>query len=97
MKCKLVFLACVFHFTTPEAQTLKRIDGSIVNSDSLTSEVQYLMQKANVSDVGISVFNNNELVYSKAFGLADVQKKFHLHPALKCMVLHFQKWFLHLS
>lgn len=75
MKCKLLFLACVFHFIAPEAQTLKRIDGSIVNSDSLTSRVQYLMKKANVSGVGISVFNNNELVYSKAFGLANVQKK----------------------
>jgi serine-type D-Ala-D-Ala carboxypeptidase/endopeptidase len=80
MKYKLLFLVCICHFITLEAQTLKRIDGSIINSDSLTSRVQCLIQKANVSGVGISVFNNNELVYSKTVGLADVQNKIPLTP-----------------
>ena len=80
MKCKLLFLAFIFYFITVEAQTLQRIDGSVINSDSLTGRVQYLMQKANVSGVGISVFNNNELVYSKTFGWADVQKNIPLSP-----------------
>jgi D-alanyl-D-alanine-carboxypeptidase/D-alanyl-D-alanine-endopeptidase len=76
----MLFLACIFYFITVEAQTLQRIDGSVINSDSLTGRVQYLMQKANVSGVGISVFKNNELVYSKTFGLTDVQKNIPLSP-----------------
>jgi CubicO group peptidase (beta-lactamase class C family) len=79
-KFKLLFLACIFHFIVLEGQTLERLDGSAINNDSLTSHVRYLMQMANVSGVAISVFNNNEPVYSKTFGLADVQKKILLSP-----------------
>ena len=80
MKLKLLFLTFIFHYIVTEAQTLKRIDGSAVSEDSLTVRVQHLMQIANVSGVAISVFNNNEAVYSKTFGLADVQKKVSLTP-----------------
>jgi len=38
------------------------------------------MQVANVSGVAISVFNTNQPVYTKTFGLADVQKKIPLLP-----------------
>src|SRR5580692_11583999 len=75
MKFKLLLLAFIFHYIVPEAQTLKRINGSSVSEDSLTTRVQYLMQIANVSGVAISVFNNNEPVYSRTFGFADVQKQ----------------------
>jgi CubicO group peptidase (beta-lactamase class C family) len=55
-------------------QNIKRIDGSKISADSLNTKVAYLMKAANVSGVAISVFNNNKPVYSKTFGLADVQK-----------------------
>ena len=55
-------------------QIIKRIDGSKISTDSLQAKVEYLMKAANVSGIAISVFNNNKPVFSKTFGLADVQK-----------------------
>jgi D-alanyl-D-alanine-carboxypeptidase/D-alanyl-D-alanine-endopeptidase len=55
-------------------QTIKRIDGTKYNVDSLNARIQYLMKAANVSGLAISVFNNNKPIFSKTFGLANVQK-----------------------
>ena len=55
-----------------KAQTIQRIDGTTLSVDSLTSKIDYLMKTANVSGVAISVFNRNQPVYSRTFGLADV-------------------------
>ena len=79
MKFKLLLFAFIFHMV-PEAQTLKRINGSATSGDSLTMRIQHLMQIANVSGIAISLFNNNKAVYNKTFGLADVQKKVPLTP-----------------
>ncbi len=80
MKFKLLFLVTIFHFIVGEGQVLKRIDDSTINDDSLTIHVQRLMQMANVSGVAISVFNDNEPVYSKTFGFANVREKILLSP-----------------
>lgn len=53
-------------------QTIQRIDGTTLPVDSLTNKIDYLMKTANVSGVAISVFNRNQPVYSRTFGLADV-------------------------
>jgi serine-type D-Ala-D-Ala carboxypeptidase/endopeptidase len=55
-------------------QTIKRIDGSKVMADSLTSKIHYLMKVAKVSGVAVSVFNDNKPTFTNTFGLADVQK-----------------------
>lgn len=55
-------------------QVIKRIDGTKITANSLQKKVEYLMQAANVSGVAVSVFNNNKPVFSKTFGLANVQK-----------------------
>jgi serine-type D-Ala-D-Ala carboxypeptidase/endopeptidase len=80
IKFKLLFLVTIFHFVVAQGQTLKRIDGSTISNDSLTSRVQHLMQMANVSGVAISVCNDNQPVYSKTFGFANVRKKILLSP-----------------
>ena len=56
------------------AQTIKRIDGSKITGDSLQKKIEFLMKAANVSGVAISVFNDNKPVFSKTFGLSNVQK-----------------------
>jgi D-alanyl-D-alanine-carboxypeptidase/D-alanyl-D-alanine-endopeptidase len=56
------------------AQTIKRIDGSAITGDSLTAKIEYLMKAANVCGAAVSVFNDNQPVYSKTFGYADVPK-----------------------
>lgn len=80
MKLKLIVFAFFFHYAVVEGQVLRRLNGSAVNSDSLTIRIQDLMQRANVSGVAISVFGNNSPVYSKTFGLADVQNNVPLLP-----------------
>jgi len=66
---------------TALAQTIKRIDGTTVSSESLDSKIKYLMTAANVSGVAVSVFNNNKPVFSKTYGLASVQKNIPLQPS----------------
>jgi CubicO group peptidase (beta-lactamase class C family) len=61
-------------------QNLTRIDGSKISVDSLVAKIDYLMKVANVSGVGVSVFNENKPVFSKTFGLADVQNKAPFTP-----------------
>ena len=56
-------------------QNIKRIDGSKFSVDSLKAKIEHLMKVANVSGVAVSVFNNNKPVFTKTFGLANVQKK----------------------
>src|SRR6187431_315659 len=76
-------LATVFGlFTTLFfGQTINRIDGSKIPADSLNAKIEYLMKKANVSGVAISVFNNDKPIFSKTYGLADVQKNRALQPS----------------
>ena len=68
----ILFLFASFIF----GQHIKRIDGSKLTVDSLNTKIEYLMKAANVSGVAVSVFNNNHPVFSKTYGLADVQKIF---------------------
>ena len=55
-------------------QTIKRIDGTKISVDSVQQKIKFLMKTANVSGVAVSVFNDNKPVFSKTFGLANVQK-----------------------
>lgn len=55
-------------------QNIKRIDGTKYSADSLNEKIEYLMKTANVSGTAISVFNDNQPIYSKTFGLANVAK-----------------------
>ena len=63
------------------AQSIKRIDGSRITADSLNAKIEYLIKAANVSGVAVSVFNNNKTVFSKTYGLADVQKSIPLQQS----------------
>jgi len=73
----IVFLAInsVIFSLISFGQTIQRIDGSKILVDSLEAKIEYLMIKANVSGVAVSVFNDNQPVFSKTYGYADVQKK----------------------
>ena len=75
MKHSIVLTTILILITTFSfGQTIKKIDGSTITVDSLNSKIEYLMKTANVSGVAVSVFNHNKPVFSKTFGLANVQK-----------------------
>ena len=74
-KLQLLIFLFAFQLSTSFSQTIQRIDNTSYAADSLQAKIEYLMQAANVSGVAISVFNDSKTVFSKTFGLADVQKK----------------------
>jgi D-alanyl-D-alanine-carboxypeptidase/D-alanyl-D-alanine-endopeptidase len=74
MRYKLFVTTILLSLSTMSfGQTLKRIDGSKISMDSLNSKIEYLMKMANVSGIAISVFNENKPIFSKTYGLANVQ------------------------
>lgn len=68
----LVSTGMVFFSSFSFGQTIKRIDGTHITGDGLQNKIEYLMKTANVSGLAISVFNHDQPVYSRVFGLADV-------------------------
>ena len=64
-----------------QAVKLKRIDGTVMSSDLLEKEIASLMRQASVKGLEIAIFNDNQVVYKKAFGTGnDAQKP--LHPSM---------------
>jgi CubicO group peptidase (beta-lactamase class C family) len=76
MKYKFL-LTTVFTFITTLTfgQTIKKIDGTKASLDNLNAKIEYLMKTAKVSGLAVSIFNNNKPIFSKTYGLADVQHK----------------------
>ncbi|MBC7571426.1 MAG: beta-lactamase family protein [Spirosoma sp.] len=72
----LRYALLLFLFSIPPSygQAIGRLDGSKLPVDSLQRRIEYLMQTASVSGVAVSVFNQNQPVFSRTFGLADVPK-----------------------
>jgi D-alanyl-D-alanine-carboxypeptidase/D-alanyl-D-alanine-endopeptidase len=57
------------------ATTINRLDGSSIHADSLTKKIAELAKAAKVTGAVVSIFNNNELVYQKAVGYKNFNKK----------------------
>lgn len=70
----LMMLGCT---TNPE---IERIDGSFIDESALTNGIQSLVDSANVAGLAISIFNKNEVVYQKAFGFSNLEKRDSLTP-----------------
>lgn len=71
ISCFVFLLFAILTF----GQKIKRIDGTKIPVDSIQQKIEFLMKAANVSGVAVSIFNDNQPVFSKAFGWANVQKK----------------------
>lgn len=57
-----------------QSQTIRRLDASRIDSSTLTVYVKQLMDTARVAGLGMIVFNNNQPVYTRTFGYANVPK-----------------------
>jgi serine-type D-Ala-D-Ala carboxypeptidase/endopeptidase len=73
------------------SQSILRIDGTNINEDSLTNRVEELRRAANVSGLCVAVFNNNQLVYDNAFGLANVSENVSLKTSMVFYGASFSK------
>jgi len=69
-RVSIVFLL-VMQFSTVNAQQIKRLDGSIIKADSLHRKILFLLDQAKVKGLELAVFNQNKVVYKKAFGIGN--------------------------
>ncbi|MBC8034455.1 MAG: beta-lactamase family protein [Chitinophagaceae bacterium] len=74
MKREILITALISVSAFTFGQTIRRIDGSGITTDSLNAKINYLMKTANVSGLAISVYNDNKPVFSNTFGLANVHE-----------------------
>jgi D-alanyl-D-alanine-carboxypeptidase/D-alanyl-D-alanine-endopeptidase len=73
MSHKFLLTIVLFSFAIISfGQPISRIDGTKVGADSLNAKIEYLMRVANISGMGVSVFNENKPIFSKSYGLASV-------------------------
>jgi len=54
---------------------ISRIDETKIEGSNLDTRIKTLMDSANVTGMAISVFNDNQIIYRKAFGYANFDKK----------------------
>jgi CubicO group peptidase (beta-lactamase class C family) len=54
---------------------VKRLNGSALTPEEIDGTVLRLMRAAEVTGVGITIFNNGRVAYSKTYGLRDVEKQ----------------------
>ena len=60
--------------------TVSKIDGTSIASDSLTAYINSLVKKVKVHGLAVSIINNNELVYQHYFGFGNAKKSEPLTP-----------------
>lgn len=61
--------------STKFPETINRLDGSSINADSLTNMIAKLARDAKVTGAAVAIFNNNEVVYQRAVGYKNFEKK----------------------
>jgi CubicO group peptidase (beta-lactamase class C family) len=66
--------------TQPQQPPVKRPDGAPLPASTIDSTVTLLIEAAHVTGAGIAIFNHNEAVHRKAYGLRDTEKKLPLTP-----------------
>lgn len=54
---------------------IKRIDGTMIQATILDAKIEALLKAANVTGLAISILNENQVVYSNAFGYANNDRK----------------------
>lgn len=61
--------------TTQPTSVIKRLDGSKIEAQELTARIEEITKKANVHGLAITIFNDREVVYSKAFGVRNMETR----------------------
>jgi CubicO group peptidase (beta-lactamase class C family) len=59
---------------------VKRLDGSQITPVEIDAGVTRLMRAAEVTGVGLAIFNDGKVAYLKAYGVRDKEKNLLLKP-----------------
>src|SRR5580693_10269985 len=68
-------------FLSPAAAqqpTIARLDGSKITSQEIDATVTRVMHAAEVTGIGLAIFDHGEVVYLKAYGVRDKEKNLPL-------------------
>jgi CubicO group peptidase (beta-lactamase class C family) len=79
----LLLLAAIAAFPaadSPNAPAVKRLDGSTISASEIDTTVTRLMHTAKIPGVGIAIFNDQKVVFLKAYGYRDKEKALPLTP-----------------
>jgi len=76
--CLAMTLALSGSLAVGEQSIVTRLDGSTITSSELDGTVTRLMKAAEVTGVGIAIFNNGKIAHLKAYGLRDKEKNLPL-------------------
>lgn len=67
----ILCIVCLFDlagYGPVSSQTITRLDGSVINSDSLTVKIEQLVRDAHVHGMAVTVFNESQAIYQHTFG-----------------------------
>ena len=81
MRSKFFLLAATSAIVTLAAAqpgTIERLDGSKISSGEIDATVTRLMQAAEVTGVGLAIFNHGQIAYLKTYGVRDKEKNLPL-------------------
>ena len=71
----LIFILSQVSCSNRQENQIKRIDGSSIGESQLDEKIKILKDKANVTGIAVTVFNNDEVAYQKAFGYSNNETK----------------------
>lgn len=54
--------------------SVRRLDGSTITTSDIDHTVTRLMNAANITGAGITIFNNRQIAFSKTYGVRDTEK-----------------------
>jgi CubicO group peptidase (beta-lactamase class C family) len=75
----LTLMALGSHLPAAEP-AVKRLDGSTITASQIDATVTRLMAAADVTGVGIAIFNDGKIAYLKTYGVPDKEKNLPLTP-----------------
>lgn len=67
----LILAGCSTKQTPPPGATITRLDGSTIDTATLTRRIEELTRAAKVHGLTVTIFNDADEVYSRGFGFAD--------------------------
>ncbi len=76
----LLLLTALATLAAAQKTSIKRLDGSTISAAEIDSTVTRLMQAAEVTGVGIAIFNDGKIAYVKTYGVRDKEKNLPLTP-----------------
>jgi CubicO group peptidase (beta-lactamase class C family) len=94
MRSRLLLLAATSVIVTLAAaqqSTITRLDGSKITSEEIDATVTRVMHAAEVTGVGLAVFDQGKVVYLKAYGVRDKEKNLPLTEGSVMAAASFSK------